>query len=47
MTYVRQQGLDAEIVDLLQGRVAKSVFAHYYSRRDFDIAKIKTSIDSL
>jgi intergrase/recombinase len=43
-TFIRQWRIDAEIVDLLQGRVAKSVFARYYFRPDFDLEKISASV---
>jgi hypothetical protein len=35
-TYLRQRGFVAEIVDLLEGRIGKSVFARHYFRPDID-----------
>ena len=33
-TYLRNNGLEQEIIDLLQGRLLKSVFVRYYYRPD-------------
>jgi hypothetical protein len=46
-THLRNQGVEAEIIDLLQGRSPKSVFARYYFKPDFNHGKIKESINSL
>ena len=34
-TYLRVQGIEQETIDLLQGRIPKSVFARHYFRPDF------------
>ena len=46
-THLRNQGVEPEIIDLLQGRIPKSVFARHYFRPDFNHIKIKESINSL
>ena len=46
-THLRREGIEAEIIDLLQGRVPKSVFARHYFRPDFRPDKIRTALDSL
>jgi len=33
-TYMRYEGIEPEVIDLLQGRVSKTVFAKYYYRPD-------------
>jgi hypothetical protein len=35
-TYLRNNGIEQEIIDLLQGRIPKSVFARHYYRPDFN-----------
>lgn len=35
-TYLRVRGIEQETIDLLQGRIPKSVFARHYFRPDFD-----------
>jgi intergrase/recombinase len=49
-TYLRQHGILAEYIDLLQGRIPKSVFArHYLKIEDFKIleAKVRTITEKL
>lgn len=46
-TYLRNKGIEAEIIDLLQGRIPKSVFVRHYFRPDFNHGNIKESINSL
>jgi intergrase/recombinase len=46
-TYLRNKGIEQEIIDLLQGRTPKSVFAGHYFRPDFNHDKIKEAISSL
>ena len=46
-THLRNQGVEPEIIDLLQGRSPKSVFARHYFKPDFNHIKIKESINSL
>jgi intergrase/recombinase len=46
-SYLRQSGIETEIIDLLQGRVPKSVFARHYFRPSADyreraLAALKT-----
>jgi len=33
-TYLRQNGIESEFIDVLQGRVPQSVFAKHYYRPD-------------
>ncbi|MDE1818688.1 MAG: hypothetical protein KGI19_08810 [Thaumarchaeota archaeon] len=40
-TYLRVNGIEQELIDLLQGRTPASVFARHYYRPDFDYGKIK------
>jgi len=35
-SHLRQPGIEAEIVDLLQGRVMKSIFGRHYFRPSMD-----------
>ena len=35
-TYLRKNGIESEIIDLLQGRTPKSVFARHYFRPNFN-----------
>ena len=35
-SYLRQAGIESEIVDLLQGRKPRAVFARHYSRPNAD-----------
>ncbi len=48
-TYVRSQGVDSEIVNLLQGRIVKDVFVRHYNRPDLDtiFAQVRNSVESL
>jgi Archaeal phage integrase len=46
-THLRNNGIEQEIIDLLQGRIPKSVFARHYFRPDFNHNRIKESINSL
>jgi hypothetical protein len=46
-THLRTNGVEQELIDLLQGRTPKTVFAKYYYRPDFDFNRIRRSIDSL
>jgi intergrase/recombinase len=46
-TYLRNQGIEPETIDLLQGRISKSVFVRHYFRPDFNHDRIKEAIDSL
>ena len=46
-THLRNQGVEPEIIDLLQGRSPKSVFARHYFKPDISHSKIKESINSL
>jgi intergrase/recombinase len=48
-TYLRRKGVESEFIDLLQGRIPKSVFARHYFRPDFEgnckkIRKLLTSL---
>jgi hypothetical protein len=43
-TFLRSEGIETEMVDLLQGRIAKSVFVRHYYRPDsskFDLISVK------
>jgi hypothetical protein len=48
-TYLRQQGFAAELVDLLEGRIGKSVFARHYFRPDIDeqLSKVERCLEPL
>ena len=47
-SHLRQSGIEAEIVDLLQGRVPKSVFVRHYFRPSLDYrAKVLYALDTL
>lgn len=35
-TYLRNKGIEPEIIDLLQGRINDSVFVNHYYRPDID-----------
>ena len=46
-THLRNNGIEPEIIDLLQGRIAKSVFAKHYFRPDFNHRNITECLISL
>lgn len=47
-TYLRNNGIEQEIIDLLQGRIAKSIFVRHYYRPDFKIYdKVKILITQM
>jgi Archaeal phage integrase len=48
-TYLRTKGVEQETIDLLQGRIPKSVFARHYFRPDFENVqnKIRKSLNIL
>ena len=46
-THLRNDGIEQEIIDLLQGRAPKSVFSRHYFRPDFNHQRIRDSIESL
>lgn len=47
-TYLRNNGIEQEIIDILQGRSPKSIFARHYYKPDFTSHdKLKHCIDSL
>ena len=46
-TNLRMNGIEQDIIDLLQGRFPKSVFVRHYFRPDFNHDRIKEAIDSL
>ena len=46
-TYLRTHGIEQEIIDLLQGRAPKSVFARHYFRPDLNYDKIRLLLNSL
>jgi hypothetical protein len=47
-THLRNDGVEQEIIDILQGRSPKSVFARYYYKPDFlHSDKLRNSLDSL
>jgi len=47
--YLRMQAIESETIDLLQGRIPKSVFARHYFRPDFDeqCRKIRPKLTAL
>jgi intergrase/recombinase len=48
-THLRTKGVEQETIDLLQGRIPKSVFARHYFRADFERTqnKIRKSLNIL
>jgi Archaeal phage integrase len=47
-TYLRNNGIEQEIIDLLQGRIPKSVFVRHYYRPDLErFEKIRHLLDNL
>jgi hypothetical protein len=46
-TYLRMNGLEPEIIDLLQGRIPKSLFVKHYYRPDMQNDRIRVMLDSL
>ena len=46
-TFLRTNGIEPEMIDLLQGRIPKSVFGRHYWRPDFQPNKIRKVLDSL
>jgi hypothetical protein len=47
-TYLRMQGIEQEVIDLLQGRLPKSIFLRYYYRPDLDAyTKIENNLKLL
>lgn len=46
-TILRQSGLDAEVIDVLHGRVPRSVFQRFYLRGGLDFDKICKATDGL
>lgn len=46
-TYLRTSGIEQETIDLLQGRIAKTVFARHYFRPDFSSSRIVPVLESL
>jgi hypothetical protein len=46
-TQLKNSGIEQEIIDLLQGRLPRSVFARHYFRPDFNHQKIKDSMNLL
>jgi integrase len=43
-THLRANGIEQEIIDLLQGRTPKSVFVRHYYRPDFNYDRIRDSL---
>jgi intergrase/recombinase len=46
-THLRNNGIGQEVIDLLQGRTPRSVFARHYYRPDFDYDKVREIVSSL
>lgn len=47
-TYLRNNGIEQEIIDLLQGRIPKAVFVRHYYRPDIDrFDKVRKLLDDL
>ena len=50
VTYLRNKGIEPEIIDLLQGRISDSVFVNHYYRPDINeiiTKKIRPVLDEL
>jgi intergrase/recombinase len=46
-THLRTHGIEQEIIDLLQGRAPRSVFARHYFRPEFNYDRIRLLLNSL
>jgi len=48
-TYMRHEGIEPEVIDLLQGRVSRTVFVKYYYRPDLKplLEKVRTILTNL
>jgi hypothetical protein len=46
-THLRNDGIEPEFIDLLQGRLSESVFVKHYFRPDFPLQRIQKSISKL
>jgi intergrase/recombinase len=49
-TYLMNNGIEPEIIDLLQGRISSSVFVNHYYRPDINeriASKIRPALNSL
>lgn len=49
-TYLRNKGIELEIIDLLQGRIGSSVFVNHYYRPDINeiiTKRIRPMLDEL
>jgi intergrase/recombinase len=49
-TYLRNKGIEPEIIDLLQGRISSSVFVNHYYRPDINeiiTKRIRPVLDEL
>jgi intergrase/recombinase len=47
-TFMRNNGIEQEIIDLLQGRIPKSVFVRHYYKPDLSrFEKVRTLLDNL
>ena len=50
VTFLRKEGIEPEIIDLLQGRISSSVFVNHYYRPDINemiVGKIGPALSSL
>ena len=43
-THLKMSGIDSELINILQGRVPKSVFARFYNKSNFEQDKVKVLI---
>jgi len=46
-THLRVNGIEQETIDLLQGRIPKSIFGRYYFRPDPNFDKVRKLLDNL
>jgi intergrase/recombinase len=46
-TYLRMNGIEPEIIDMLQGRIPKSIFARHYFRPDSNYDAVRRILNSL
>ena len=49
-TYLRNKGIDPQIIDLLQGRISSSMFVNHYYRSDINeiiTKRIRPVLDEL
>jgi intergrase/recombinase len=47
-TFLRTRGIEQEVIDLLQGRIPKTIFVRHYYKPDYEIFnRIREKLDEL